>query len=59
MTVKVYNTLLLNHTESEIEKIFRKKSRIRRYPAETITDTDYADDKALLAYTPTQAEFLQ
>ena len=31
----------------------------RRYPAETITDADYADDIALLANTPNQAETLQ
>ena len=35
-----------------------KKTRSRWYPAETITDADYADDIALLANTPTQAEFL-
>ena len=34
------------------------KKRSRRYPAKTITDTDYADDKALLANTPNQAETL-
>ena len=28
----------------------------RRYPAKTITDTDYADDIAILANTPTPAE---
>ena len=34
----------------------RKKEAIsRQYPAETITDADYADDLALLANTPTQA----
>ena len=30
----------------------------RRYPAKTITDADYADDIALLANTPNQAETL-
>ena len=35
------------------------KKRCRRYPAKTITDTDYADDIALLANTPNQAETLQ
>ncbi len=30
----------------------------RRYPALTITDTDYADDIALLANAPAQAETL-
>ena len=36
-----------------------KKERSRRYPAKTITDTDYADDIAILANTPNQAETLQ
>ena len=31
---------------------------IRRYPATTITDADYADDIAILANTPDQAETL-
>ena len=35
-----------------------KKKRSRRYPAKTITDADYADDIALLANTPNQAETL-
>ena len=30
----------------------------KRYPARTITDADYADDRALLAITPAQAESL-
>ena len=34
------------------------KKRSRRYPAKTITDTDYADDIALLANTPNQTEKL-
>ena len=34
------------------------KERSRRYPAQTIADTDYANDTALLANTPTQAETL-
>ena len=32
------------------------KERSRRYPAQTITDADYANDIALLANTPAQAE---
>ena len=32
--------------------------RSRRYPAQTITDADYADDIALLANTPAQADAL-
>ena len=34
------------------------KERNRRYPAKTITDADYTDDKALLANAPAQAETL-
>ena len=34
------------------------KTRCRRYPAKTITDADYADDIAILAYTFTQAKTL-
>ena len=35
------------------------KERMRRYPAKTITVVDYADDVALLANTPAQAQTLQ
>ena len=34
------------------------KKRSRRYPAKTITDTNYADDIAVQANTPNQAEIL-
>ena len=34
------------------------KERNRRYPAQAITHVDYADDVALLANTPAQAETL-
>ena len=34
------------------------KKSSRRYPAKTITDADYADDIAILANTPNQAETL-
>ena len=34
------------------------KERRRRYPAQTITDVDYADDIALLAKSTAQAESL-
>ena len=34
------------------------KERNRRYPTKTITDADYADDMALLANAPAQAETL-
>ena len=33
------------------------KEKSRRYPAQTTTDVDYANDIALLANTPAQAEF--
>ena len=36
-----------------------RKKRNRRHPATTITDADYADDIAILANTPNQAETLQ
>ena len=35
------------------------KERSRRYIAQTITDADYADDTAILANAPAQAETLQ
>ena len=35
-----------------------KKAGSRRYSAETMKDTDYSDDQALLANTPSQAESL-
>ena len=35
-----------------------QQKRSRRYPAKTITDADYADDIAILANTPNQAETL-
>ena len=46
-----------------IDKIREKgfeltNKRSRRYPAKTITDTDYADDIAILANIPNQAETL-
>ena len=46
-----------------IDKIYEHgfkvtKERSRRYPAKTITDTDYADAIALLANAPAQAETL-
>ena len=36
----------------------KKNPEVRWYPAETITDADYADDLALLANTSTKAESL-
>ena len=35
-----------------------KKTTSRRYPAETITDADYAVDLRLLTNTPAQAQYL-
>ena len=41
------------------EKSFElTKKRSRRHPAKTITDADYADDRAILANTPNQTETL-
>ena len=41
------------------ESVFElTKKRRRRYPTKTITDADYADDIAILANTPNQAETL-
>ena len=40
------------------ENGFELTKKRRRYPAKTITDADYADDIALLANTPNQAETL-
>ena len=51
----VLRTSIDNIRENGFELI---KKRSRRYPAKTITDTDYADDIALLANTPNQAETL-
>ena len=36
----------------------KKKVRCRQHPAETTTDTDYADDLALLTNAPSRAESL-
>ena len=48
---------------TSIDKIKEKdfeltKKRSRRYPAKAITDTDNADDIAILANAPNQAETL-
>ena len=52
--------LTLNVDWSDERKwLYTKKARSRPYPAQTITGADYADDIALLAITPTQAEPLQ
>ena len=45
--------------DSMKDNVFKlAKERIRIYPAQTIMDADYADDIALLANTPVQAETL-
>ena len=48
---------------TSIDKIKEKgfkliKERSKRYPTQTITDADYADDIVLLANSPAQAETL-
>ena len=44
--------------DGDTEYFELNKKRSKRYPAKTITDADYADDLALLANTPNQAETL-
>ena len=51
----ILRTLIDNIRENGFELT---KKRSRRYPAKTITDVNYADDIALLANTPNQAETL-
>ena len=66
IAAKIYNALLRNRIEPKIDNIDKirengfelTKKRSKRYPAKTITDADYADDLALLANTPNQAETL-
>ena len=41
-----------------LNKIIYSFKRSRRYPAKTINDADYADDIAIMANTPNQAETL-
>ena len=48
-----------NNIDKMKEKGFKlTKERSRRYPAQTITDHDYADDIVLLANAPAQDETL-
>ena len=47
---------VLRTSIDKIRELTKKSSR--RYPAKTITDADYADDIAILANTPNQAETL-
>ena len=51
----IYRTSIDKIRENRFE---RTKERSRRYPAKAITDSDYADDIAILANTPNQAETL-
>ena len=43
---------------NERKWLYAKKARCIRYPTETITNANYADDVALLENTPTQVESL-
>ena len=59
----VFNICLDYVLRTSIDKIKENsfkltKERSRRYPAKTITNADYANDIALLANTPAQAETL-
>ena len=57
---KIIDNLELGSTKSDkmASSWQKKKKRSRRYPAKTIIDAVYADDIALLANTPKQAETL-
>ena len=61
--ISLFIICLDNVLRTSIDKIKEngiklRKERSRRYPAKTITDADNADDIALLANAPTQAETL-
>ena len=51
------STLNVNSLNKEFVLDY-KKARSRCYPAETITDTNYTDNFALLANSPTETESL-
>ena len=55
LKAKTYEYSLLIYILTWVELT---KKRSKRYPAKTITDADCADDLALLANTPNQAETL-
>ena len=58
-TIFVYNmpTLTTSNVNRSNKKWFMlKMTRCRRYPADTIVDTDYAGDLAVLVNTLDQAE---
>ena len=57
MLLKEMNFVIKSESIISIVILLTKK-RSRRYPAKTITDADYADDLAILANTPNQAETL-
>ena len=61
-TVYIFNLPRLRTTiviRSNKRKWFHiKKPWIRRYPGQTIKETDYTDDLALLGNTPAQAKYL-
>ena len=46
------NILIKHESKSPLMLAKEKKKKSRRYPAQTITDVDYAGDIALLANTP-------
>ena len=47
-----------SHNSNKRKRLYAKRARSRSYPAETITEADYADVLAFLANTPAQAESL-
>ena len=51
--------LRTSNDEIKVNSFELTNKRSRRYPAKTIPDADYADDIAILANTPNQAETLQ
>ena len=53
----VLKTSIDNIRENSFE-LTKKRSRMHPAKNKTITDTDYADDSAILAFTPNQAERL-
>ena len=53
LRAEIWKSICLRENSFELAK-----KRSRRYPAKTITDADYADDIAIRANTPKQAETL-
>ena len=63
LTIYLFIICLDDVLRTSIDKIKENgfkltNERSRRYPTQTITDADYADDIALLANTPAQTEIL-